>query len=62
MRGSFLALAVGVAFLIFTAVLSGQFYCDLPPATDYRFLGPILFALIGAGLLIALFLWLRRKR
>ena len=62
MRGPLLALAVGLAFVLLTGVLAARLYSDIPFATDYRFLGPVVFALLGAGALIAFFLWLRRKR
>lgn len=62
MRGPLLALAAGLIFVLLTAVLAARLYSDLPAARDYSFLGPLIFALVGAAALIAFFLWLRRKR
>ncbi|HLW27759.1 MAG TPA: hypothetical protein VKY54_08490 [Kiloniellales bacterium] len=62
MRGAFLVLLVGLAFVVGTATLVWQFNSGLNLEEDYRFLGPLLFALLGAGVLIAFFLIIRRKR
>lgn len=62
MRGPLLALAAGLIFVAGTAALVLDFSHGLDLGHDLRFLGPLAFILIGAGLLIGFFLWMRRKR
>jgi len=61
-RGAWLALLVGLAFLFGTGFLVWQFNSSLNLEEDHRFLGPLFFALLGAGVLITFFLVLRGKR
>lgn len=62
MRGPILVLAAGLVFVAGTAALVLDFSRGLELGHDLRFLGPIAFILVGAGLLIGFFLWLRRRR
>lgn len=61
MRGALLALLVGLGFLSGTGFLAWRLNSGLNLEEDYRFLGPVFFALLGAGILIAFFLFLRGK-
>lgn len=61
MRGALLALLVGLGFLFGTGFLAWRLNSGLNLEEDYRFLGPVFFALLGAGILIAFFLFLRDK-
>ncbi|MDF2096714.1 hypothetical protein [Aquibaculum arenosum] len=62
MRGPLLALAAGLIFIVGTAALVLDFSRDLDLGHDLRYLGPLAFILIGAGILIGFFLWMRSKR
>ena len=62
MRGPLLALAAGLCFLLGTALLSWRLYSGMELEEAGGFWGPVAFTAAGAAALIALFLWLGRRR